>query len=84
MLPEYREPFNRQFTPEKYKRFLRRLDERCGTHVEFRNCETPCFFPESLLRQMAEAGAEMSLQLAGDAEYLKAADRSIPEPFRAR
>ena len=83
MLPEYREDFNRRFTPEKYARFLTRLEERCGTHVAFRNCETPCFFPEPLLRQMADAGAEMSLQLVGDAEYLAAADQAIPEQFRA-
>ncbi len=83
MLTEYRSDFNRRFTAEKYARFVARLDERCGTHVAFRNCETPCFFPEALLRQMASAGAEMSRQLADDAEYLSAADRSIPEQFRA-
>ena len=32
---------------------------------------------------MADAGAEMSLQLVGDAEYLAAADQAIPEQFRA-
>ena len=83
MLPEYREDFNRRFTRAKYDRFLARLEERCSTRVTFRNCETPCFFPESLLRQMAEAGAEMSQQLAGDTAYLQAVDRFIPEQFRA-
>ncbi len=83
MLPEYREDFKRRFTPAKYNRFLARLEERCGTRVAFRNCETPCFFPESLLRQMADAGAEMAQQLAGDTTYLQAADRSIPEQYRA-
>jgi len=83
MLPEYRETFNRSFTPERYRRFLTRLTERCGTTVAFRNCETPCFFPEHLLQQMADAGAEMSLQLTDDSGYLRAADRSIPEAFRA-
>ncbi len=83
MLREYREEFNRRFTPEKYQRFLARLDQRCGTHVAFRNCETPCFFPEALLHEMAHAGAEMSRQLVADADYLSAADRSIPEQFRA-
>ena len=83
MLPEYRQPFNQRFTPELYARFLRRLNERCGTVVAFRNCETPCFFPEELLQRMADAGAEMSMQLVNDADYLRAADRSIPEAFRA-
>jgi len=83
MLPEYREEFNHRFTPEKYERFLARLDARCGTHVAFRNCETPCFFPGALLREMADAGAEMARQLVADAEYLRAADCSIPKQFRA-
>lgn len=83
MLPEFRQGFNQRFTPELYARFLRRLNERCGTTVAFRNCETPCFFPETLLQQMADAGAEMSMQLVGDQDYLEAADRSIPQAFRA-
>jgi len=83
MLPEYREAFNRDFTREKYALFSKRLDERCGTHVAFRNCETPCFFPEALILQMADAGALMSRQLVGNTEYLEVADRSIPEQFRA-
>jgi len=84
MLASYRDNFNRQWTPEKYGQFLSRLSQRCGTPVVFRNCETPCFFPEALLRQMADAGAAMSVQLAGDINYLAAADLLIPEQFRAQ
>ena len=84
MLREYREPFNASFTAEKYTRFLSELYDRCGTPVAFRNAETPCFFPEDLMRQMAEAGAQMSLQLARDPAYLEAADRQIPQGFAAR
>ncbi len=83
MLRDFREAFNSRFTPALYARFLARLHERCGTEVAFRNCETPCFFPEQLIQQMADAGAEMSMQLAHDSDYLAAADRSIPAEFRA-
>jgi hypothetical protein len=82
MIPELRRRFNSNFTPELYRRFLERLDERCGTHVAFRNCETPCFFPAELLDRTAKAGAELVHQLVGNAEYLARADEQIPEAFR--
>ncbi len=83
MIPELRRDFNARFTPQKYRDFLRLLDRRCGTHVGFRNSETPCFFPEELLNRMAEAGKELAAQLVGNADYLVAADRAIPPEFRA-
>lgn len=83
MIPELRREFNANFTPELYRRFLTRLDERCGTHVKFRHSETPCFFPTDLLQRIAADGAELIHQLADDADYLKAADAQIPEMFRA-
>jgi hypothetical protein len=46
MVPALRDKFNAGFTAEKYARFLTLLDQACGTHVKFRNCETPCFFPQ--------------------------------------
>src|SRR5271170_3200715 len=82
MIPELRRRFNSNFTPELYQRFLERLDERCGTHITFRNCETPCFFPAELLDRTAKAGAELVHQLVGKAEYLARADEQIPEAFR--
>lgn len=83
MIPELRQDFNARFTPEKYRRFLTMLDDRCGTHVPFRNSETPCFFPASLLERMSQYGADLVLQLTGNARYLEAADRAIPPEFRA-
>ena len=83
MIPELRRDFNARFTPEKYRRFLTLLDARCGTHVPFRNSETPCFFPASLLDRMARYGADLVLQPTGNARYLEAADRAIPPEFRA-
>ncbi|MGZ4788339.1 MAG: hypothetical protein ACXVZV_07100 [Terriglobales bacterium] len=41
-------------------------------------CETPCFFPESLLNGMARAGSEMVHQLVEDPAYRKASDGAIP------
>jgi hypothetical protein len=82
MIPDLRRRFNERFTPAGYERFLKRLDERCGTHVKFRNCETPCFFPASLLNQLAQAGAELVHQLVDNPAYLAAADAQIPPEFQ--
>jgi hypothetical protein len=82
MIPELRRQFNANFTPELYRHFLTRLDERCGTPVKFRNCETPCFFPVELLDRTAQAGSELIYQLVSNPAYLAAADAQIPPEFR--
>ncbi len=73
--------FNQSFTPEKYAEFLRRLDQRCGTHVPFRNCETPCFFSQPVMDRLIAAGEDLILQLTSSADYLKASDIAIPPEY---
>jgi hypothetical protein len=82
MIPSLRKQFNANFTPEKYQQFLRRIDQACGAHVEFRLSETPCFFPKGLLDRMAADGKELIRQLVENPEYRKRSDASIPEKFR--
>jgi hypothetical protein len=82
MIPFLRKQFNDNFNPEKYQTFLRRIDEACGTHVQFRLSETPCFFPQSLLQRMAEDGKVLIRQLVESPEYLARSNSSIPEEFR--
>src|SRR5208282_5301099 len=81
MIPALRERFNREFTPEKYRAFLAALDAACGTHVKFRVCETPCFFPRALVQQLAVAGREMIHQLVDDPAYRQASNAAIPPDF---
>ncbi len=76
-----RRQFNTQWTPKQYARFLDRLDAGCGTHVGFRNCETPCFLPSALIEKMAAYGRELVLQLTGSAEYRRLSDATIPAAF---
>jgi len=82
MIPSLRKQFNQNFTPEKYQKFLRRIDDVTGTHVQFRVSETPCFFPRSLLDRMAEDGKELIRQLVESAEYRARSDGTIPAEFR--
>jgi hypothetical protein len=82
MIPSLRRQFNHQFTPDKYQAFLRRVDEACGTHVQFRLSETPCFFPRTLLEQMAENGKELIRQLVESPDYRTKSNASIPDEFK--
>jgi hypothetical protein len=82
MIPSLRQQFNSNFTPEKYQRFLKLMEERCGTPVQFRLSETPCFFPKPLLDQMSQYGKELVQQLNG-IEYRKASFEAIPPEFNA-
>jgi hypothetical protein len=82
MISSLRKRFNKQFTPEKYQTFLRRMDEISGAHVEFRLSETPCFFPKELLERMALAGTELIRQLVDNQQYIAKSDEAVPEEFK--
>jgi hypothetical protein len=81
MISALRHQFNAAFTADKYQRLLKLLEQRCGTPVKFRVCETPCFLPKPLLDQMSEYGRELILQL-NTIEYRKASTQAIPEQFK--
>jgi hypothetical protein len=80
MIPALRQRFNSSFTPEKYRTFLKVMEERCGAPVPFQISETPCFFPKPLLDQMSQYGKELIQQLGG-LEYRKASFEAIPPDF---
>lgn len=81
MIPELRRHFNANFTPQKYQRLLRQMDDLSGTQVKFRISETPCFLPPPLLRKMERYGAELTHQLVGNRNYHAISERSIPAEF---
>lgn len=81
MIRELRRQFNASFTPEKYQRFLRMLDQGSGTHVGFRNCETPVFLPRELFERMARDGAELIRQLMTP-EYRARSEETVPAAYR--
>jgi len=83
VIESLRRDFNQRFRPETYRRMLHSLDACVRTHVSFRVAETPCFFPKSLMDEMAEIGAELTHLLVGNAPYLKASRAMIPEQFLA-
>jgi len=82
MIPDLRRQFNQNFTPEKYRAFLRRVDEICGTHVQFRLSETPCFFPQPLIDRMARDGEQLIRQLVDNPQYRAQSEAAVPTGFR--
>jgi hypothetical protein len=81
MVPELRRDFNAKFTVEKYRAFLSLLDQGCGTHVTFRNSETPLFLPRELFQKMAGYGAELIGQLMTP-EYRARSEEAVPARYR--
>jgi len=82
MIPSLRQHFNANFTPEKYRAFLQRIDDASGTHVQFRLSETPCFFPKELIDRMAEDGKVLIRQLVDNPQYRAKSDEAVPAEFR--
>jgi hypothetical protein len=82
MIPSLRRQFNAGFTADKYQKFLQRIDDVCGTHVQFRLSETPCFFPKELIDQMARDGEELIRQLVDNSEYRKKSEEAVPAEFK--
>ena len=82
MIPFLRQQFNEQFTSDKYRALLRRVDEICGTHVQFRISETPCFFPKALIDRMASDGQELIRQLVDNPAYRAKSEAAVPAAFR--
>jgi hypothetical protein len=78
MIEPYRGDFNARFTDAKYAELLRLLDERVGTHIDFRVAETPCFFAPELMQRMVDAGVELTAQLLGNAGYLEESRAATP------
>jgi hypothetical protein len=82
MLQPHRDRFNAHFAPAKYEDLLGRLSRRCRTNIEFRVAETPCFFPKSLISELAQTGAALTHQLLDNPAYMQASEQCVPAQYR--
>lgn len=82
MLEPYRSSFNERFTLGKYAELLRVVEERTRTKVEFRVCETPCFFMPEFMERLVRTGEEITTQLLGNEQYMRDSERAIPAEYR--
>lgn len=83
MIPSLRQSFNAAWTPARYARFLRLLEDRFGEPTQFRHSETPCFLPQKLVQEASAAGREIVHQLLANEAYLEAAHAALPAQCRA-
>ncbi len=63
MDPRFRTAFNAAYTPAIYQKYLATLSARLGVKFEFRNAETPVFFPAEVRDRFATAAREIVAQL---------------------
>ena len=82
MLEPYRSQFNTNFDPAAYVALKAAIEADTGVPVTFRICETPCFFPASLIQRLADTGSDLTHQLLDDPAYREASAASIPERYR--
>ncbi len=82
MISRLRNEFNSRFQVADYESLVSRLQTRLGCEVGFRIAETPVFIPNHLMTQMCNIGAELTLSLIGNADYMKASSEAIPLAYR--
>ena len=82
MIPALRTAFNASWTEAKFHDLVRRLETRTGAPLGFPISETPCFFPQSLMRQLASTGLELVHQILDNPDAMAAADKAVPDRFR--
>ena len=77
MIPAKRQKYNQQFTEEKYKNFLEKLqDGYC--EIPFRVAETPIFIPNALKSKLIAAGEEI-ISLIKQPDFKELTKNSIPK-----
>ncbi|MBB6502310.1 hypothetical protein [Pedobacter cryoconitis] len=79
MISKYREYFNRNFSKDKYKSFLRLLGKDYPP-VNIRFAETPIFIPEDLKNQLIEAGEEI-IKVIRQPDFKKLTENAIPKEW---
>lgn len=82
MIPTLRRAFNESWTDAGYRDLVARLERRTGATLGFPISETPCFFPQSLMDELAATGATLVRQILDSPSAMAAAAAVVPERFR--
>ena len=59
MIPGIRQQYNKEFTDEKYQRFLKDMNNFFNYNIDFRISETPVFVPKYLGDRIEKAGEDI-------------------------
>jgi hypothetical protein len=80
MQKELRRQFNENFTEEKYRAFISKIDQLHPGALDFRLAETPVFVPKSFTKKLLEAGEEI-IDVLVDERFKKFTENAIPKEF---
>jgi len=76
MIPAQRQKYNQQFTEEKYKTFIAKL-QNGYPEIPFRVAETPVFIPKALKEKLIAAGEEI-INLIKQPNFKTLTQKAIP------
>ena len=77
MIKALREKFNANFTKEKYKAYMTKLENLHMCSLEFRNAETPVFIPKDFTEKMLNS-CEDIIDVIVDPKFNALTERCIP------
>lgn len=80
MIPSLRRELNASWSEATFARFRTIIESHAEGPLGFPLAETPCFFPQSLMKRLTADGNELIRQSLANAEH--AAESSVPERFR--
>ncbi len=77
MVPALRQLFNKGFTEEKYKAYIKDLSNIYPGHLDFRIAETPVFIPKWFTEKMLGT-CEAIVDVIKSPEYYRQTERAVP------
>ena len=81
MVPQLRQQYNQDFTPEKYEAFLQEINSLYPGQLDFRVAETPVFIPKTFTDQALEA-CERIIDIVTQPDYFEKGARAIPKHLK--
>ena len=83
MIPGLRQKFNKEFTEEKYRNFLKELDSTLKYPTDFRVSETPVFLSNEFLNELLKACNDLTSQISAPS-FKSITDEIIPSSKRIK
>ncbi len=77
MIPAIRQAYNRQFSEEKYKAYIKELEAKYPGQLDFRVAETPVFMPKEFWEKVHSA-CESIVDKISTPEYHQQSEKAIP------
>ena len=81
MVPSLRKSFNADFTQEKYKAYMDKVEALHPGALDFRNAETPVFIPKAFTQKMLDA-CDSITDVILEEKFAALTERSIPQNIR--